>query len=110
MMRVMDATSELLDEIVARLTEVSRPARVIVFGSVATGTSTAESDVDLLVLFDDIVDQRLESIRLRDALGDLGMPVDLVVMSTRRFEETKHVIGGIAHPAHKYGRVIYEAA
>jgi hypothetical protein len=31
-------------------------------------------------------------------------------VSTARFEETKDVIGGIAYPAHKYGRVTYEAA
>jgi hypothetical protein len=28
----------------------------------------------------------------------------------QRFEETKGVIGGIAYPAHKYGRVLCEAA
>jgi hypothetical protein len=37
-------------------------------------------------------------------------PVDVIVMSTFRFEETKSVIGGMAYPANKYGRVIYEAA
>jgi uncharacterized protein len=38
------------------------------------------------------------------------MPFDLLAMSTKRFEETKNVIGGIAHPANKYGRVIYDAS
>ena len=28
----------------------------------------------------------------------------------KRFEESKNVIGGIAYPAHKYGKVIYETA
>ena len=31
-------------------------------------------------------------------------------MDTERFEETKEIIGGLAYPANKYGRVIYEAA
>jgi hypothetical protein len=62
------------------------------------------------VLLDHVEDTRLESVRLRSALRGLGRPVDMVVMSTRRFEETKQVIGGIAYPANKYGRVIYEAA
>ena len=38
------------------------------------------------------------------------MPFDVVVMATQRFEDTKYVVGGIAYPAHRYGRVIYEAA
>lgn len=33
-----------------------------------------------------------------------------IVISSERFEETKSIIGGIAYPAHKYGRVLYEAA
>jgi hypothetical protein len=32
------------------------------------------------------------------------------MMATERFEEAKAVIGGVAYPAHKYGRVLYEAA
>ena len=31
-------------------------------------------------------------------------------MATECFEETKSVIGGLAYPANKYGRVIYDAA
>jgi hypothetical protein len=32
------------------------------------------------------------------------------VIATEKYEESKDVLGGIAYPAHKYGRVIYEAA
>jgi len=110
MMTHMDDEQQLLTQVVSRLRTSSSPARVILFGSVATGSATADSDLDLLVVLDDVADARAESIRLRDALGDLGMPIDVIVMSTERFEETKHVIGGVAYPAHKYGRVIYEAA
>jgi len=109
-MRIMDTTSELLGTIVDRLTMVVRPARVIVFGSVATGTATQDSDIDLLILLDEVDDARLESVRLRRALRGVGMPLDVIVMRTDRFEETKNVVGGIAYPANKYGRVIYEAA
>jgi hypothetical protein len=37
-------------------------------------------------------------------------PFDIILMATERFEETKGIIGGIAYPANKHGRVIYEAA
>ena len=50
------------------------------------------------------------SVEIRGALGDIGYPVDVVVIGTDRFERTKRVIGGIAYPANKYGRVIYAAA
>src|SRR5450759_1136170 len=53
---------------------------------------------------------RREGVRLRRALRGVGMPFDVIVMRTDRFEETKNVVGGIAYPANKYGRVIYKAA
>jgi len=31
-------------------------------------------------------------------------------MATERFEETKGLVGGIAYPANRDGKVIYEAA
>jgi hypothetical protein len=30
-----------------------------------------------------------------------------MVMATQRFEETKNIVGGLAYPANKHGRVIY---
>jgi uncharacterized protein len=110
MIRVMDTTSELLDSIVDRLITVTRPARVIVFGSTVTGIATADSDIDLLIVLDEVDDVRLESVRLRRALRGVGVPIDVIVMRTDRFDETKNVVGALAYPANKYGRVIYEAA
>jgi hypothetical protein len=46
--------------------------------------------------------------RLRQAVGDEDRVVDIWVMGELEFEETKHVIGGLAYPAHKYGLVLYE--
>jgi len=103
-------TDELKDEIVRRVLSVVRPAQVILFGSAAKGSVAQDSDVDLLVLEDDGSDPVKQARRIRGSLRGLGIPFDVIVMSTERFEETKGVIGGIAYPAHKYGVVIYEAA
>lgn len=106
----MDVAESLLQKIVRRLLEVSRPDRIILFGSAANGQMTRDSDIDLLVLEASPDEPRRESVRLRNALRGLGYPFDVMVMATERFEETKGIIGGLAYPANKYGRVIYEAA
>ncbi len=100
----------LLDEVVRRVLTVARPERIILFGSAATGQMTEDSDLDLLVVEPEPADTRARSVRIRRALGDVRYPVDVIVMSSARFEETKNLIGGIAYPARKYGRVLYEAA
>ena len=104
----VDAT--LVDEIVHRVLSVARPDRIILFGSAATGPMTKDSDIDLLVVEPSPANTRERSVEIRDAVGNIGYPVDVIVMRTERFERTKRVIGGIAYPANKYGRVIYAAA
>ena len=106
----MTVDETLLDEVVRRVLTVARPDRIILFGSAATGQMTEDSDLDLLVVEPEPGDTRDRSVRIRRALGDVRYPVDVIVMSSARFEETKNLIGGIAYPARKYGRVLYEAA
>ena len=106
----MTVPDETLRHIVTRIVQVASPVRVILFGSAATGNMTVDSDIDLLVVESQVSNTRQESIRLRAALEDVPLPIDVIVMSRERFDETKDVIGGIAYPAHRYGKVLYEAA
>ena len=106
----MGVDETLLNEVVRRVLTVARPDRIILFGSAATGQMTEDSDIDLLVVEPQPADTRDRSVRIRRALGDVEYPVDVIVMSSERFEETKDIIGGIAYPAQKYGRVLYQAA
>lgn len=106
----MNLDESLVKEIVRRILAVASPDRIFLFGSAAQGRMTRDSDIDLLVVEEAPGDQRRESVRLREELRGLGRSFDVIVISTQWFEESKGVIGGIAHPANKYGKVVYEAA
>jgi len=106
----MGIGDNVVQEIVQRILRVTKPDRVILFGSAATGAMTRDSDIDLLVVERSPSNTREERLRIWESLGDLGFPVDVFVIATERFEESKNIFGGLAYPAHKYGRVIYEAA
>lgn len=99
-----------VQEIVRRILDVTKPDRIILFGSAATGKMTRDSDIDILVVERDPGDRRKKSVCIHNALRGLGYPFDVIVISTEWFEESKNVIGGIAYPANKYGKAIYEAA
>jgi predicted nucleotidyltransferase len=106
----MSLDRKQIEEIIRRILTVSQPERIIIFGSAAADRMTRDSDIDLLILKADPGNTRQESVRIREALRGLEYPIDVIVMATERFEESKDVIGGIAFPAHKYGKVIYKAA
>jgi uncharacterized protein len=106
----MGIDAATITEIIRRIVGVAPVERIILFGSAAVGKMTADSDVDLLVLEKDPTDTRRESVRIGNALRGMGFPFDVIVMARERFDETKELIGGIAYPANKYGKVIYAAA
>ncbi|MBU2500045.1 nucleotidyltransferase domain-containing protein [bacterium] len=97
----------LLNEVTRRIREAVGPDRIILFGSAATGDMNRDSDLDLLVLMDSPRNTRQESVRIRSRLRGLGWPIDVLVMDTARFDETKDIIGSVAYPANRYGRVLY---
>jgi uncharacterized protein len=107
LMGVDDSTAR---EIVRRLLNVMKPDRIILFGSAAAGTMNRDSDIDLLVVAKAPSNTVEEYAKLHQALRGLGFPFDVFMIESERFEETKSIFGGIAYPANKYGRVIYEAA
>ncbi len=106
----MTVDENIIKKIVEEILRVAHPERVILFGSAAMGAMSPDSDVDLLVIEKSVANAREQTVKIRSALRSFRMPVDVIVMASERFEETKNVIGGIAYPANKYGKVIYEAA
>jgi predicted nucleotidyltransferase len=105
----MGVTDSVLQDLVRRVLAVSQPDRIILFGSAAHNAMTRDSDLDLLILTERPANRHDEAVRIRGAIGDIEYPVDVLVMATDRFEATKDIVGGIAYPAHKYGRVLYAA-
>ena len=103
----MTVNESIMKEIVRRVLSICRPNKLILFGSAAAGTMSKDSDIDLMLVEDDVTDSRKESIRVRRALRGLGMPIDVIVMNTLNFSDSKDIVGSIAYPADKYGKVLY---
>ena len=85
------------------------PQRVILFGSVARGQETRESDVDLMVVFDhlDRVDRRVLHGKLMAAVT-APVPFDIFVMDVAEFDAKRNVNGTIAYWPAREGVVVHE--
>lgn len=88
----------------------SNPARVIVFGSYARGDADEDSDLDLLVVENEIVDHTGEYLRLREAVGSLGVGVDLLLLSELEFDKRRHWWSTPVYWAEREGKVLHESA
>jgi uncharacterized protein len=105
------SVGEWIPEIVDDVVEGFEPARVIVFGSVARGEAGADSDVDLLVLFDGLgaEDRRRLMGRIRTEIA-APVPIDVLVAEVSEFEAGKDVNGSPYYWPARDGRVVYDGA
>jgi predicted nucleotidyltransferase len=97
-----------LPEITRRILGVSSPQKIILFGSYARGGYGPDSDLDLMVVMDQVSSPRSESVRLRRALRGLLAPVDIIVATPEQLERHKNTIGLIYQTVLTEGKVIYE--
>ncbi len=107
---VWAVTPEKVDAVVKRLVEVGRPRKIFLFGSYVRGQTHRHSDLDLLVVAGDKIENtRKESVRLRSAVEDILMSMDIVVVRESVFEALKDKIGLIYREAVRHGRLVYDA-
>jgi predicted nucleotidyltransferase len=93
-------------EVGRRLAVEAPNAQVVLFGSHARGSATSRSDIDVLVIEPEVENTALESVRLMRAVGDLRLPVEIVVVSEREADEWRDVRGSLVHAALSEGRVL----
>ncbi len=104
-------TPEKIEEAVQKIIAFEQPKRIILFGSVARGDTNIHSDVDFLVVTKDEVESpRKESVRIRQALDSVSMPMDILVISEKRLKELGEQPGLVYREALRAGKVVYESA
>ena len=79
-------------------------SKVILFGSCARGQVGPDSDLDFLVVEPEVKDRYGEMVRLRKILRPLKVPADVLVVSTKVFEEWRDTPNTVIYEAAKEGR------
>ena len=101
-------TQETITDAVSRLVAAAQPTKIILFGSHSRGTAHDRSDLDFLVIEDNVLARRAETVRLQDALRPLRIPVDIVVTSEDTYKAWQDTPNTVYYDAAHDGIVCYE--
>jgi len=109
---VVSLSEQMIDKMVRVIVEEVEPRRIYLFGSCAQGDPTTDSDVDLLVVEDNVFgldhNRWSELKRIRKALRPFRVPKDILVYSHDEFEKWKDSLNHIIAHAAKEGKLLYE--
>jgi len=111
---VLEGSRATDNETLRRLTELlaraAQPKYIILFGSRARGEASEDSDFDVMVVESKVANRGEEMVRLSRLLRSLDVSVDLLVVSTDKFEYWRDTPGNVYFEAASEGRMLYEAA
>jgi predicted nucleotidyltransferase len=99
------SVSTELQEVVRRVVARFHPDQILLYGSFAYGTPHEESDFDLLVILPDPPAGKDGWAAAHEI--EVNRMLQLVFMKPALFEEEKDVVGGLAYPAHHWGKWLY---
>ena len=89
------------------LSRAAPKATIVLFGSHARGDARNDSDIDFLVIEPQVVARRAETVRLRDALRPLRIPVDVVVTSRDAYDKWAGTPGTLYYEASREGKILH---
>jgi predicted nucleotidyltransferase len=100
-------TSAALRDLIARVTAVVRPLRIVLFGSAVRGRLGPNSDLDILVVAPDGTRRRETAQAIYQRLIGFAWPVDVVVATEQDLREHASNFSLVYYPALRQGKVIY---
>ena len=99
---------DILSKVTERIVHTFHPIKIILFGSYARGEEKLDSDIDLLVILEKVINKRKDAVKIRRILSDLEISKDILVTTPEEIKEKGNLVGTILKPALEEGLVIYE--
>jgi len=97
-----------INEIVNRIAIRFNPDKIILFGSYASGNPNNDSDLDLLIIKDTNLPRHKRSFDIQKSLIGSMIPMDILVYTTKEFEQEQNEKSSFLFSAIKTSKILYE--
>jgi len=99
---------QTINQAVSRLATTAKPCKIILFGSYARNEATEDSDLDLLVIKQELTNKGKEMAKLRHVVGHIGVGVDVLVYSQQEVDKRGHIPSSALYYALKEGQILHD--
>ena len=98
-----------IDKIISLIVSLVAPEQIILFGSYARGDNSEKSDIDLLIIKKDLINEREINNILYMAFFEnkINIPIDLISIDYDKYNELNNEIGYIYKTIKEQGKIIY---
>ena len=96
-----------MDAIIEKIVKGCDPRAIVLFGSVSKGTSTEDSDIDLMVILDTDVSYYERTLAVRKSIGVTSIPIDVLAFTPKEVEEKRDNRFSIIHEVLRTGKIVY---
>jgi uncharacterized protein len=99
----------VLDKIIAVILQQTQPLKILLFGSAARGDFSPVSDIDIMIVIPEGIDGFQVAWSIYPKLTNLGVGVDLVIVTSSDLEKKRHDKSLVFHSALSEGIELYAA-
>ena len=106
-MRKNNKAYQFIKQAAQRIGQKFHPDKVVLFGSYAKGTSTRDSDIDLLVIFSKRGNRSRRYTSVSRELEPMPLPVDLLIRSTKDIQYRLKIGDSFIKDIINKGKILY---
>ena len=103
----MYLSDDVKKELVDKITKVTKVKKIILFGSYSKGTATDESDIDLLIIENEINSKIEEKRKIMQCLKSLSYSKDILVISQEEYDFYKNDFCSVVYEACRQGEFLW---
>lgn len=97
-----------INKIVDYVIKIAEPEEIILFGSMANGTQNVYSDVDLLIITEELFADRQIADRVRQFAQELSLHADVLVQTKTSFQQACEIPDSFLSGIRYSGRILYK--
>lgn len=103
------SNEELIKDLTTKITAGIHPESIILFGSMGRQDNNDDSDIDLLVVWDEeaALSNRERRLKLRRLIGDFEKPLDLLTCTSTELAKALAEPHSFTSQIVREGRIIY---